>query len=98
MLLRHAIQRPPVSLAIFNLSDVKQIDLFVQDNLFKYFDMYVYTLTERTVLLLKTVPVFDDVEAPAVENLTQGAVEMPARDIDDIYEYLTEGEKAEFER
>jgi hypothetical protein len=68
---------------------VKQIDLFVQDNLFKYFDMYSYTLTERTVLLLKTMPLFNDVEAPLVENLTQGA-EMPARDIDDIYEYLTE--------
>ena len=51
--------------------------------------MYSYTLTERTVLLLKTMPLFNDVEAPLVENLTQGA-EMPARDIDDIYEYLTE--------
>ena len=29
LLLRHAIQRPPVSLAIFNLADVKKIDLFV---------------------------------------------------------------------
>ena len=29
LLLRHAIQRPPFSLAIFNLQDVKAIDLFV---------------------------------------------------------------------
>jgi len=29
LLLRHSIQRPPHSLAIFNLNDVKKIDLFV---------------------------------------------------------------------
>ena len=29
LLLRHAIQRPPHSLAVFNLKDIKNIDLFV---------------------------------------------------------------------
>jgi len=62
LLLRHAIQRPPVSLAIFNLADVKAIDLFVQDTFFKHFDMYFYALTVKDVLQLKTVPIFENVE------------------------------------
>ena len=45
LLLRHAIQRPPHSLAIFSLQDVKEIDLFVQDTFYRYYDMYKYTVT-----------------------------------------------------
>ena len=97
LLLRHAIQRPPVSLAIFNLADVKAVDLFVQDTLFKHFDMYAYALTVKDVLQLKTVPVFDKVEPTQVKELSKAA-EIPARDIDEIYEYLTEEEKNEFNR
>ena len=54
-------------------------------------------MTVKDVLLLKTVPHFDNVEPSPVESLN-GAKDVPARDIDAIYEYLTEEEKAEFER
>lgn len=97
LLLRHAIQRPPVSLAIFNLADVKAVDLFVQDTLFKHFDMYAYALTVKDVLQLQTVPVFENVDPAPVAELSK-AQEIPARDIDEIYEYLTEEEREEFER
>ena len=45
LLLRHAIQRPPHSLAIFSLQDVKDIDLFVLDTFYRHYEMYKYALT-----------------------------------------------------
>ena len=45
ILLRHAIHRPPHCLAIFNLDDVKAIDLFALDTFYRHYDMYKYALT-----------------------------------------------------
>ena len=53
LLLRHAIQRPPHSLAIFNLADVKTIDEFVLDTFYRHYDMYKYALTVKDMLHLK---------------------------------------------
>ena len=47
ILLRHAIHRPPHSLAIFSLEDIKEIDLFAQDTFYRHYDMYKYALTIR---------------------------------------------------
>ena len=52
LLLRHAIKRPPHSLAIFSLADVKKIDLFALDTLYRHFDMYAYALTVKDMLHL----------------------------------------------
>ncbi len=97
LLLRHAIQRPPHSLAFFSLNDVKKIDLFVQDTYFKHFSMYQYTLTVKDQLELKTKTTFEPNE-PAVIDLLNSAVEVPAREIDEIYQYLSQTEQQEFER
>lgn len=70
--------------------------MFAQDTFFRHFDMYAYVLTERAMLCLKTNPVLAPFE-PAMAEL-DGATEIPARDIDVIYQYLTEEERAEFER
>ena len=99
LLLRHSVQRPPFSLAVFTLADVKAIDLFVQDTFFRQYGMYKFVLTERAMLSLKT----NQVLAPVEPQLTafeegSGATEIPARDIDVIYQYLTAEERAEFER
>ena len=75
LLLRHAIKRPPHSLAIFSLSDVKKIDLFVLDTFYRHYDMYKYALTIKDQLHLTTgqlmevpQPVFADLgDANAVE-------------------------------
>jgi hypothetical protein len=82
--LRHAIQRPPHSLAIFNLGDVKKIDLFVQDTYFKHYSMYSYVLTVKDMLQMSTKTVFETKEPTIIDSLNQG-VEVPARDIDEIY-------------
>ena len=52
LLLRHAIKRPPHSLAIFSLSDVKKIDLFALDTFYRHYDMYKYALTVKEQLHL----------------------------------------------
>lgn len=52
LLLRHAIKRPPHSLAIFSLSDVKKIDLFALDTFYRHFDMYKYALTVKDMMHL----------------------------------------------
>ena len=96
LLLRHAIHRPPHSLAIFNLKDVKTIDLFCQDTFFRHFEMYKYALTVKSELSLQTTEVLTLLE-PSLQGF-EGVVEIPARDIDQIYQYLTERERAEFER
>ena len=54
LLLRHAIKRPPHSLAIFSLADVKKIDLFVLDTFYRHYDMYKYALTIKDMLHLTT--------------------------------------------
>ena len=54
LLLRHAIQRPPHSLAIFNLQDVKDIDEFALDTFYRHYDMYKYAMTVKDMLHLKT--------------------------------------------
>ena len=40
LLLRHAVHRPPHSLAILTLEDVKKIDIYAQSTFFKHFEMY----------------------------------------------------------
>ena len=45
LLLRHAVHRPPHSLAILTLEEVKKIDLYAQDTFFRHFDMYKFSLT-----------------------------------------------------
>ena len=59
LLLRHAIKRPPHSLAIFSLSDVKKIDLYALDTFFRHYDMYKYALTVKDMLHLTTERVME---------------------------------------
>ena len=70
LLLRHAIQRPPHSLAIFNLQDVKDIDEFVLDTFYRHYDMYKYALTVKDLLHLESGPKMHKVENETFENLT----------------------------
>ena len=50
LLLRHAVHRPPHSLAFLTMEEVKKIDLFVQDSFFRHFDMYKFILTVKDEL------------------------------------------------
>ena len=70
LLLRHAIQRPPHSLAIFNLKDVKDIDEFALDTFYRHYDMYKYALTVKDLLVLTSSQGHEVAEAN-YDNLTQ---------------------------
>ena len=70
LLLRHAIQRPPHSLAIFNLKDVKDIDEFALDTFYRHYDMYRYALTVKDLLVL-TSSQGHEVAQAEYSNLTQ---------------------------
>ena len=59
--------------------------------------MYYYTLTVKDQLQLQTKPIFEPNE-PVVTELLNQAVDVPAREIEEIYLYLSEAEKQEFER
>ena len=54
LLLRHAVHRPPHSLAFLTLEEVKKVDLFAQDTFFLHFDMYKFSLTYKDELALQT--------------------------------------------
>lgn len=54
LLLRHSVQRPPHSLAIFNLDDVKVINDHVQDSFYRFYEMYLYSLTKDQLIILST--------------------------------------------
>ena len=54
LLLRHSVQRPPHSLAIFTLDDVKVINDHVQDSFFRFYNMYLYALTKDQLIILNT--------------------------------------------
>ena len=97
LLLRHAIQRPPHSLAIFNLQDVKDIDEFVLDTFYRHYDMYKYALTVKDLLHLESVPVMHKVEAQTFDNLTQ-AREVSMHSFEALQEYMSQQEKDAFER
>lgn len=53
-MLRHSVLRPPHSLDIFNLDDVKKIDKFVLESYYRHYDMYKQALLPKDMLVLKT--------------------------------------------
>jgi hypothetical protein len=82
LLLRHSVQRPPHSLAIFNLDDVKQINECMQEGFYRFYNWYLYTLTKKDMLVLTTEKIFT-LEQPHLERLEAGKV-IPAREIEDL--------------
>ena len=52
LLLRHSVQRPPFSVRLFSLSQVKAVTDYVLSTYFKHFKMYKFAFTERVQLSL----------------------------------------------
>lgn len=92
LLLRHAIKRPPHSLAIFSLTDVKKIDLFALDTFYRHFDMYKYALTVKDMLHLTTGEMMV-VPQPAFAELNDAGTAEVA-ELDELQDYMSQQEKA----
>jgi len=91
LLLRHAIKRPPHSLAIFSLSDVKKIDLFALDTFYRHFDMYKYALTVKDLMHLSTEKMME-VPKPTFCELNE-ASQIEVTQLDELQEYMSEQER-----
>merc|ERR1712151_1028457 len=91
LLLRHAIQRPPHSLAIFNLQDVKQIDEFALDTFYRHYDMYKYALTVKDLLHLSSSQ-GHEVEEVQYADLTQSK-EVSMHNFAELQLYMSQQEK-----
>lgn len=90
------MQRPPHSLAIFNLDDVKQINECVQEGFYRFYNWYLYALTKKDMLVLTTEKVFT-IDEPHQERLDNGKL-VPAREIEDLKQFFSEGELEKIEK
>lgn len=88
LLLRHSVQRPPHSLAIFTLDDVKALSAWAQDSFYRFYNMYLYSLTREQLIILHTEKQCD-LEEPPQKRLGEGR-QIPAREIEeDLRQFLS---------
>ena len=94
LLLRHAVHRPPHSLALLNMEEVKKVDLFVQDSFFRHFDMYKYSLVYKDELALRTAQTFSFKE-PKKPEAIQGSNTQKAlfEEVKELRDYFSEEEQ-----
>ena len=93
LLLRHSVQRPPHSLAIFNLDDLNVINEHVTDTFFRFYNMYLYSLTKEQLIILRTEKQ-SDLEEPPLGKLGDAKV-IAAREVEkDLKQFLSEAEQA----
>ena len=55
LIVRHGVTRPPYSMALFSLAQVKSLTDYVLSSYFKHYKMYKYAFTKRVRLGLKLV-------------------------------------------
>lgn len=55
LIVRHGVTRPPYSMALFSLAQVKSLTDYVLGSYFKHYKMYKYAFTKRVRLGLKLV-------------------------------------------
>lgn len=96
LLLRHAVHRPPHSLSILNLEEVKKIDLHTQDTFFRHFDMYKFTLTVKDQCFLKTDQFFSHAE-PVLPKISEGST-IKHSEIKEFKEYFSNDEREAMKR
>ena len=73
LLLRHAVYRPPHSMAILTFEDVKKINIYAMDTFYRHFDMYKYCMTSKEELNLTKWKMFDHQESePQLQKLDEG--------------------------
>jgi hypothetical protein len=70
------VQRPPHSLAIFNLDEVNVINEHVVDSFYRFYNMYLYSLTKDQLIILRTEKQ-SDLEEPQLTSLASGKIIAP---------------------
>lgn len=97
LLVRHSVQRPPHSLAIFNTDDVKAINDHVQDTLYRFYNMYLYALTKDQLIILSTEKQLE-YDLPELAQLADGKPIAPREVEGDIRQFLSQDELVQLEK
>ena len=97
LLVRHSVQRPPHSLAIFNTDDVKAINEHVQDTLYRFYNMYLYALTKDQLIILSTEKQLE-YDLPELAQLADGKPIAPREVEGDIRQFLSQDELVQLEK
>ncbi|KAK9814229.1 hypothetical protein WJX72_002602 [[Myrmecia] bisecta] len=64
LLLRHAVQRPPYSIGLFSVAEVKALTDWMLDSYFAHYKLYQYAFTDRVTMTVTSRHPGDIVEAP----------------------------------
>ena len=92
LLLRHAVHRPPHSLAVLTLEEVKKVDLYVQDTFFRHFDMYKFSLVFKDELKLNTSEPFALPQVTQHLKISEGK-KIKSSEINELAEYFSTEEQ-----
>ena len=82
LLLKHSVHRPPRSMAIFSLADVKAVTDYALKTFFRHYSFYEFVLLPREQLSMATVGP-QALPLPALARL-DGVPELNPREIDDL--------------
>ena len=97
LLVRHSVQRPPHSLAIFNKDDVQAINDHVQDTFFRFYNMYIYALTSDQLITLVTEKQLE-LDDPTQAKLADGKLIAPREVEGDVRQFLSQDELAQLDK
>ena len=58
LLLKHSVERPPMSMCVFTKEDVASIVEHVTNHYFRHFKLYKYAFTDRSIVSIRQVGTF----------------------------------------
>lgn len=86
------MHRPPHSLAILTLEEVKKIDLYTQDTFFQHFEMYKFSLTFKDEMILSTEDYFSLPDEVKHLKISAGNP-IKSSEIEELKEYFSADEQ-----
>ncbi|GAX77641.1 hypothetical protein CEUSTIGMA_g5084.t1 [Chlamydomonas eustigma] len=76
LLLAHSVQRPPYSIGLFTLSEMKIILAWILDTYFRHYKLYMYAFTDRVLMSVTQTHPVDIIEAaPTLPALNEAITE-----------------------
>jgi hypothetical protein len=76
LLLAHSVQRPPYSIGLFTLSEMKLILAWILDTYYRHYKLYMYAFTDRVLMSVVQTHPLDIVEAaPTLPALHEAMTE-----------------------
>jgi hypothetical protein len=83
----HSKQRPPYSILIFSQEEIKNIQKFSVETLFRHYSLYEFAFKPRVELILRMAPVINDKFNAQLRSL-DSMVEVEAEEADRLKAFL----------